>query len=133
MPTHVRERAGVGDSVKHVAEHASMLARLELELALAEMKKKVVRLGLGIALAVGAGIFALLGLGFAFAAIAAAIAIVLPTSAAIGITTGALFGLAAVLGGVGFALLKRGSPPVPDQAIEEAKLTAEALRSNGSH
>jgi hypothetical protein len=27
---------------------------------------------------------------------------------------------------------KRGTPPVPEQAIEEAKLTTAALKSNGS-
>ena len=33
---------------------------------------------------------------------------------------------------LGVALIKKGSPPLPKQAIEEAKLTTEALRSNGS-
>jgi hypothetical protein len=27
--------------------------------------------------------------------------------------------------------IKRGTPPVPEQAIEEAKLTTEALKSDG--
>lgn len=133
MPIHAGERAGVGDSVKQVAEHASALARLELELARAEVKGKVVRLGIGVGLAIGAALFALLALGFAFAAVAAAIAIVLPTSAAIGITTGGLLLLTVLFGGIGAALIKRGSPPLPKQAIEEAKLTTEALRRNGSH
>jgi hypothetical protein len=29
-------------------------------------------------------------------------------------------------------LVKRGTPPMPEQAIAEAKLTTERLRSNGS-
>jgi hypothetical protein len=28
--------------------------------------------------------------------------------------------------------IKKGTPPVPEQAIEEAKLTSEALKSDGS-
>jgi hypothetical protein len=27
--------------------------------------------------------------------------------------------------------VQRGSPPVPEQAIDEAKLTTQALKSNG--
>jgi hypothetical protein len=37
-----------------------------------------------------------------------------------------------VLGGIGAKLLSKGSPPVPEQAIAEAKLTTEALK-NGHH
>ena len=38
--------------------------------------------------------------------------------------------LAALLGGIGLGLLRRGTP-VPELAIREAKLTTEALKSNG--
>jgi hypothetical protein len=45
-------------------------------------------------------------------------------------------GVAALLvaGGLGagaVAALKRGAPPVPEQAIEEARITSEALKSDG--
>ena len=39
--------------------------------------------------------------------------------------------LAAVLGLLARALIRRGTPPVPEQAIREAKLTSEALKANG--
>jgi len=139
MPTRVAERPsdrgnrGVGETAKVVAEHASSLARLEVALALTEIKRKVAALGLGIGLAIGGALFGLFGLGFAFATAAAAIAIVLPTWAALLIVTGGLFGLAALLALVGLGAIKKGTPPVPEQAIEEAKLTTEALKSNGSH
>jgi hypothetical protein len=29
--------------------------------------------------------------------------------------------------------IKKGTPPVPEQAIQEAKLTTEALKGNGHH
>jgi len=35
----------------------------------------------------------------------------------------------AILVLVGLQILKRGSPPVPEQAIEEARLTTEVLRN----
>jgi Putative Actinobacterial Holin-X, holin superfamily III len=134
MPTQEtdgRQTHGLGAAVKEVAERASAIVRLELELAALELKRKVVALGLGIGLAIGAGIFLFLMLGFAFAAIAAALATALPTWAALLITTGLLFLLAGVLAAIGLGLIRRGTPPVPEHAIREAKLTTEALKSDG--
>jgi len=38
---------------------------------------------------------------------------------------------AGLLGVLAHIRIKRGTPPVPEQAIREAKLTTEALKSNG--
>ena len=48
--TRVDETPGVGTAAKQVAEHASMLARLELELAGLELKRKAgaFRTGVGL-------------------------------------------------------------------------------------
>jgi putative superfamily III holin-X len=134
MPTQGtdgRQTHGLGAAVKDVAERASAIVRLELELATLELKRKVVSLGLGIALAIGAGIFLFFMLGFAFATVAAALATAMPTWAALLVTTGILFGLSATLGLVGLMKIRKGTPPVPEQAIREAKLTTEALKKNG--
>jgi Putative Actinobacterial Holin-X, holin superfamily III len=133
MPTRETERRGVGPAVKEVAEHASTLARLELELATLELKRKVVALGLGIGLVTGAAIFLLFGLGFAFAAAAAALALVVSTWLALLIVFGGLVLLVGVLALIGLGMIRRGVPPVPEQAVAEARLTTEALKSNGSH
>jgi len=45
--------------------------------------------------------------------------------------TGAVVLLALALAGLAFAKIKKGTPPVPEQALREAKLTTEALKSNG--
>jgi uncharacterized membrane protein YqjE len=131
MPTHETDSQGLGAAVKEVAERASSIVRLELELAALELKRKVVSLGLGIGLALGAAVFLVFMLGFAFATIAAALATAMPTWLALLITTFLLFVFAAVLGVLGLAKIRKGSPPVPEQAIREAKLTSEALKSNG--
>jgi hypothetical protein len=133
MPTRETEHRGVGPAAKEVAEHASTLARLELELAALELKRKVAALGVGIGLVVSAGVFLLFALGFGLAAGAAALALVVSTWAALLIVFGALvlFGLLLVL--IGLSAIKKGTPPVPEQALEEARLTTQALRSNGSH
>ena len=122
---------GLGAAAKAVSERVSSIVRLELQLAASELKAKAASLGVGIGLLVGAGIFALFMLGFLFATIAAGIATALPMWAALLIVTGILLLIAATLGLVGVKLLQKGTPPVPAQAIEEAKLTTEALKHGG--
>jgi uncharacterized membrane protein YqjE len=131
MHTPVSEQqtnGGVGGAAKTVAEHASAIARLELELAALELKKKVVALAFGIGLAVGAAVLGLFALGFVFATIAAALATFLDEWLALLIVTLGLFVLAGLLGVLALAKIRKGTPPVPEQAIREAKLTTEALK-----
>ena len=132
MPTRA-ETQGLGESAKLVTEHASAIARLEVQLAAAELKAKVASLGIGIGLAIGGALFALFGLGFALATIAAGLATAMDWWLALLIVTLGLFLLTALLVLLGLSAIKRGTPPVPEQAIREAKLTQEALKSNGSH
>jgi Putative Actinobacterial Holin-X, holin superfamily III len=123
MPTPVSEAA------RNVAEHASSVAKLELELATLELKKKVAAFGVGIGLGVGAALLAFFMVGFGLATIAAALATFLPWWLALLIVTGALLLLAGLLGMLALGAIKKGSPPVPEQAIQEAKLTTAALKS----
>ncbi len=131
MPTHAERgtNGGLGGAAKIVAEHASSLARLELELATLELKRKIAALGIGIGLVAGAALFALIGLGFAFLTLAAVLDTFLATWLALLLVTVLLLGLAGGLALAGLRLIKRGSPPVPEQAIREAKLTTGALKS----
>jgi Putative Actinobacterial Holin-X, holin superfamily III len=129
MPTHAGEKRGLGAAAKLVSERASSIVRLELQLAAAELKTKVVALGLGIALLVGAGLFGFFALGFGLATVAAALATVLSTWLALLVVTGGLLLLAGLLALLGLGRLRKGTPPVPEQAIEEAKLTTEALKN----
>jgi hypothetical protein len=85
--------------------------------------------GLGIALAVGAALFGLFMLGFAFATLAAALATFFSTWLALLVVTLFLGVLAGLLGLLALGRIKKGSPPVPEQAIREAKLTSEALKT----
>ena len=132
MPTPATEQNGLGATAKDVAERASALVRLELELATLELKKKATNLGVGAGLGVAAAVFALYGLGFLFATVAAGLATAMSTWLAILIVTLGLFVIAAILGLVAVNRIQKGSPPVPEQAIREAKLTTEALKSDGN-
>jgi len=118
----------LGTAAKQVAEHASALTRLEVELASLELKSKVVSLGVGVGLAAGAAVFALVGLAFALATITAAIALAVSVWLALLIMTGALFLVAGVVGALAVGRLRKGTPPVPEKAIAEAKLTTEAIK-----
>jgi uncharacterized membrane protein YqjE len=134
MPTPTTEnghRIGLGRAVKEVTERVSSIVRLELQLASLELKQKVAALGIGIGLGVGAALFAVFALGFLFATIAAALATFLATWLALLIVGVFLLLVAAVLGFLALRSIKKGTPPVPKQAIEEAKATTSAIRSNG--
>ena len=129
MRTRATENGGLGGAAKMVAEHFSSIAKLELELASLELKKKLTALALGIAFALGAALLALFMLGFLFATITAALATLLATWLALLIVTLALGVLAGVLGMLALGRFKKGTPPVPEQAIREAKLTQAAVKS----
>lgn len=128
--TDGRPNGGLGAAVKQVAEHASSLARLEVQLAAAEVQRKVKALAVGIGLGAGAALFALFALGFALAGIAAAIAVALPTWAAILIVAFGTLLVAALLGAGAMMFFKKGAPPIPEQAIEEAKRTTEVIKAS---
>ncbi len=124
--------ASLGTAAKDVADHAKTLAKLEVELATLELKRKLAALGIGIGMLVACALFGLFGLGFLFATVAAALATFLSTWLALLIVTLALFGLAA-LALLGLAKVKKGTPPKPEQALQEAKKTTEALKHADTH
>jgi hypothetical protein len=134
MPTHATdtENQTLGGAVKEVAEHASALSRLEIELASIELKKKVTAIGVGLGLLAGAVAIGLYGIGWLFATITAGLATFLPVWLSLLIVTLFLLATAALLGFLGARSVSRGAPPLPQQAIDEAKLTTQALKSNGS-
>ena len=130
MPTQETDSVSLGSAAKLVAEKASTIARLELELATLELKKKVGAIGVGLGLGFAALFILLYAIGFLFATIAAALAEIMSTWLALLIVGGGLFLLAAILGVFAIRSLKRGTPPVPEQAIREAQLTQTALKSD---
>jgi len=131
MRTPETEHGGVGAAAKEVADHARALAGLEVELAKLELKGKVGSLGAGAALALVAAAVGVFAFGFLLAAVAAALATTMATWLALVLVGVAL--LVAALAALALALraFRRATPPVPEQAIEEARRTTEALRSDG--
>jgi hypothetical protein len=120
---------GLSGATKRVADHARSIVQLEIQLATAELKKKAAALGVGIGVLVGAALFAFFTLSFALAAATAGIATALPVWESLLIMFGALLVLTAILGAIGVVLVRKGAKPVPEQAVAEAQITAEALRN----
>ena len=87
-------------------------------------------IGIGIGLGLGAAFFGLFGIGFLLAAAAAALATAISTWLALLLVGAGLFLLAGLLGMLALGRIKKGTPPVPEQAIREAKLTQTALKSD---
>jgi hypothetical protein len=123
------EGLGLSGATRRVAEHAREFVRLEIELATAELKKKAAALGTGLGLMVGAAVLAFLALTFGLLAAAAGLATTLPVWASLLIVCGALVLITAILVFVGYRMLQKGTKPMPEQAVEEARLTGEALRN----
>ena len=122
------QNGGVHAAVHEVTEHARSLARLEAELAGLEVRSKVAALGAGAVLLAAGGVLALFGLGFLLATVAAALALVVPTWLALLIVGVGVLLAAGAAFATGRSQLRRGVPPVPEQAIAEAKLTGDALK-----
>ena len=100
-----------------------------MQLALAEVKQKATRMGIGAGMLATAGLFGFFLLAFALGAGAAALTLVLPAWAALLAMMGFCLFVAGALATVGVLLLRKASPPVPEQAIDEAKRTTEVLRA----
>ncbi|HLM27731.1 MAG TPA: phage holin family protein [Thermoleophilaceae bacterium] len=116
----------LGEIVQEVSEKASLLVRQEIDLAKAEVSEKVSNLGKGAGIAAAAGTFLffavfilLIGLGFFVNDLLDF------DNGWLGffIVFGLLVILGAIAGLVAYRFFKKGAPPTPDMAIEEAKLT----------
>jgi uncharacterized membrane protein YqjE len=124
----------IATAIAEVSERATLLVREEIELAKAEVSEKAMKLVRGAVVGVAAGVFFLMALVFALVGCAWLLYYYLPVSdfayfwgffamAVILLLLGGLAGLIAA------KAVKKGSPPVPSMAIEEARKIREAVSS----
>jgi hypothetical protein len=134
---------GIGDvpqniaaAITDVSERATVLVREEIELAKAEVTEKVTSLAKGAIVAVAAGVFLLMALIFILVGCAWLLYFYLPipdfayfwgffAMAVILIVLGAIAGMIAA------KVVKKGAPPVPSMAIEEAQRIRETVSGPG--
>lgn len=120
---------GIRASIRRVIAHARSISQLEKELATLELKQKAASLGAGAGLGIAAGVMGFFATAFALATIAAALALVFDWWLALLIVFGILILLTLLLALLALRFVKKGTPLAPEQAIEEALLTKQALRS----
>jgi hypothetical protein len=116
----------LGEIVSEVSEKASLLVRQEIELAKAEVTSKLSKLGRGAAIGAAAGVFLIFGITMFFHTLAWFLYDLFDFGEiwyGFAIVTGILFLLAILAAFLAFRLFKKGAPPTPDMAIEEAKKT----------
>ena len=128
------EDRSVGELAFDITERVSILVREEIELAKTEVTEKATTLAKGSAVGIAAGIFVLIALTMFMHAVAWGINDLLGIERSIWagflIETGIWLIVAAIAGLVAYKLVKKGSPPKPAMAIEEAKQTKETLGGN---
>jgi uncharacterized membrane protein YqjE len=120
----------VAELVTDVSQQTSTLVREEIELAKAEISEKVTKLVRGSVVGLVAGVFAFLALILAMHGIAWLLNdLVFGDRTWPGFLVEAAFFLliAAAAGLFAYRSLQSGAPPVPEQAIEEAKRTRAVL------
>ncbi|HEX7293641.1 MAG TPA: phage holin family protein [Solirubrobacterales bacterium] len=124
----------VAELVIDVSERASTLVREEIELAKAEISEKVGKLLRGSVVGLAAGIFAFLALILAMHGFAWLINDLFfdgETWPGFFIEAALFLLIAAAAGFFAYRSVQAGAPPVPEQAIAEAKRTKEMLEGDG--
>ncbi len=133
-------RAGAGGpqniatAIADVSERFTVLVHEEIELAKAEVAEKTSKLARGAAVAVAAGVFLITALFFVLIGLALLLYYLLPVNAFAyfwGFFAMALIliVLGAIAGIVAAKVVKRGAPPVPSMAIEEARKIRESVNA----
>jgi len=124
---------GIATAITEVSERATLLIREEIELAKAEVTEKVGKLARGAVVAVAAGIFLVTALFFVLIGCAWLLFYELPIGNSLTFFWG-FFAMAAILivlgliaGFIAAKAVKKGSPPVPSMAIEEARKIRETV------
>jgi len=124
----------VGELVSDVSERTSTLVREEIELAKAEVSEKVSQLVRGSVVGAVAGVFLFFSLILIMEGVAWLLNDLIFDNFWLGFFVEAglfiLIGAIAVL--IAVRAIKKGAPPTPDLAIEEAKLTRERLEKSAS-
>jgi len=124
------------EAITEVSERALLLIHEEIELAKAEVGEKVGQLLRGTVVGVAAGIFLVAAVQMALAGLALLAWYLLPVGVneyfwGFFVVAGVLLLLSLLAGFAAWRAVRRGSPPVPKQAVEEAKRLRETVARSG--
>jgi len=121
---------GIVRQVKQVKLRATSLARLILELGQLEAKRKAAALGKASVFGITAGVRAFYAVGLLLAAAAAGLNETLSLWISLLIVAVAVLLVAVVLVLLAIRFARTASPPVPSQAVDEARRTADTLKTH---
>jgi heme/copper-type cytochrome/quinol oxidase subunit 2 len=121
---------GIVRQAKQVKARASSLAHLILELGQLEAKRKAAALGKAAVFGIGAGVLVFYAVGLLLVAAAAALNETLSLWLSLLIVAGVVLMVAAVLVLIAVRFARAASPPMPSQAIDEARRTADTLKTH---
>jgi uncharacterized membrane protein YqjE len=127
-PNH--DESSVGQLTAELSQQVSRLVQDEIRLAQAEMKTKGKRLGSGAGLIGAGGVLAWFGFGCLVAAAVLAIDLELPAWLAALIVGAILLIIATVTAITGRSRIRRGAPPLPQEAMESTKKDIDALKGH---
>jgi uncharacterized membrane protein YqjE len=128
-PARIDDDRSVGELVGQLSQQTSTLIRQELRLAQTELQEKGKRVGIGAGMFGGAGVVALYGVGALVAAAIIGIGTLLEPWIAAVIVGVVLFAVAGILALTGRRQVERGTPPLPEQAIESAKRDVDEIKA----
>jgi uncharacterized membrane protein YqjE len=123
------EDRSVGELVQQLSNQTATLVRQELRLAQVELQEKGKRVGIGAGMFGGAGLVALYGVGALIAAAIIGIGTLLEPWIAAVIVGVVLLAVAGILALIGRKQVERGTPPLPEQAIESAKRDVDEVKA----
>ena len=122
------QERSTGDLVKLVSEQVSVLVRDELKLAQLEMTGKAKEAGKGIGMMGGGALIALYGLACLIACVIIAISHSLQAWLSALIIGAFLLLVAAVLSAAGRNKMRKGTPPMPAEAVESVKTDVQEIK-----
>ena len=129
-----RQTSELARAIQEITEKAQLLVHEEIELAKAEMTEKVSKLVKGAILGIIAGVFAILALIYLLHALSWGLWDLIGSDSNFWLgflITGVLILiLGAVAGLIAMRMIKKGSPPKPVLAIEEAQLIKATLTAS---
>jgi uncharacterized membrane protein YqjE len=124
----------ISAAVQEVTERAQVIIREEIELARVEVTQKVTRIAKGAVIGAVAGVFALVALVMALQGFAWLIYYAVPFGNNFTYFWGffimavILLVLGALAGFIAAKVVKRGTPPTPNMAIEEAQRIKQTVK-----
>jgi uncharacterized membrane protein YqjE len=119
----------MGELVQQLSHQTATLVRQELRLAQSELQEKGKRVGIGAGMFGGAGLVALYGVGALIAAAVIGIGTLLEPWIAAAIVGVVLLAVAGALALTGRKQVERGTPPLPEQAIESTKRDVDEVKA----